>query len=408
MLRHRLFWAACLVWPFSVNAIISGNAILQAEYDLDYPYLVSIRDSAEGEKHYCGGTALSDRWVLTAAHCLVKSGATQETSDENLENITNYEVALPIELSISHGAADLTDTDEIEFVRVTHVVIHPDYYPLSSNTTTAYQNDIALLYLETDLPISQFATLVDSDSYANLLALEEVWDIDLRPSNLTLAGWGRASIDSDILDYQLLETDAAFNPMSVCFARLEAGREEPRYVSSADDPTKLCSMPTISLSLPAEERKYGNGACVYDGGGPLFYGNIQVGVISASPVSNTICSSWTIPAWYTNINHYLDWIASYTDDPQPPTQAVIKPSFLTTITTPEPDDSPDDTNSPDEVESDTSANCSGTANVGVGGGTAQLGCDSSSSGGGGLGGLSILALITLLVRRRLSGCISAT
>ncbi|WP_052319144.1 S1 family peptidase [Vibrio sinaloensis] len=408
MLMHRLFMAVCLMCAFSANAIISGNVILQAEYDLDYPYLVSIRASLEAEKHYCGGTALSGRWVLTAAHCLVKSGATQETSDDNLENITNYEVALPIELSISHGAADLTDTDEVEIVRVTHVIIHPDYYPLSSDNTTAFQNDIALLYLETDLPITKFATLVDSNSYANLLDLEEVWDVDLRPSNLTLAGWGLSSIDSDTPDYELLETDAAFNPIQDCFVRVEAGREVPRYVSSSDDPTKLCSMPTISLSLPAEERKYGNGACVYDGGGPLIYGNIQVGVISASPVSNTICSSWTIPAWYTNINHYLDWISSYTDDSQPPTQAVTKPSFLTANTTPEPDDSPDDTNSPDEVESDTSANCSGTANVGVGGGTAQLGCDSSSSGGGGLGGLSMLALITLMVRRRISGCISAT
>lgn len=406
MLMHRLFMAVCLMCAFSANAIISGKVILQAEYDLDYTYLVSIRASLEGEKHYCGGTALSGRWVLTAAHCLVKSGATQETSDDNLENITNYEVALPIELSISHGAADLTDTDEVEIVRVTHVIIHPDYYPLSSDSTTAFQNDVALLYLETDLPISKFVTLVDSDSYTNLLDLEEVWDVDLRPSNLTLAGWGLSSIDSDTLDYQLLETDAVFNPIQDCFARVEAGREVPRYVSSSDDPTKLCSMPTTPLY--SGERRFGNGACVYDGGGPLFFGNIQVGVISASPVSNTICSSWTIPAWYTNINHYLDWIASYTDAPQPPTDKVIKPLFLTTTTTPEPEESPDDTINPDEVESDTSANCSGTANVGVGGGTAQLGCDSSSSGGGGLGTLSMLALMTLFIRRKLSGCISAT
>ena len=36
-----------------------------------YPYLVSLRINKDG-KHFCSGSILNERWVLTAGHCVLK------------------------------------------------------------------------------------------------------------------------------------------------------------------------------------------------------------------------------------------------------------------------------------------------------------------------------------------------
>ena len=48
------------------NIIAGGQSVRNAE---KYPWLVSIRTKTGF--HFCGGSLLNSRWVLTAAHCNV-------------------------------------------------------------------------------------------------------------------------------------------------------------------------------------------------------------------------------------------------------------------------------------------------------------------------------------------------
>ena len=162
----------------------------------EFPWQVSIGRTDQGnyafERHWCGGSLIGDRWVLTAARC----------------------VGLPIKtLRVVHGASNLSRAGSAAMRRVAAVYVRPGY-------------DIALLRLSE--PIDEPA------SYANLPEPEE--DI-FGGACAVVTGWEKDKAVLQAVNVRIVDADTcreayrekygpnAISAGEVCAAFLEGGRD---------------------------------------------------------------------------------------------------------------------------------------------------------------------------------------
>ncbi|XP_037804514.1 transmembrane protease serine 9-like isoform X2 [Penaeus monodon] len=223
----------------------------------EYPWMVSLVNGAQ-LYHFCGGSIISDEWVVTAAHCAVG----MSNSDWVLYGDHNLYIT-------SDAAAMATNIAEIK--------IHPDY---NSNT---YDNDIALLKL------------------AN--AIEFPDDNRIAPVCLPTAGEMYANVDATITGWGAQEqggsTSAVLYEVTV-----------PTMTNAACD-TMYSGQITANM-ICAGVPEGGKDSCQGDSGGPMVVeenGKWKlVGVVSWGYG----CAQPNSPGVYARVTKYLDWIATST------------------------------------------------------------------------------------------------
>lgn len=162
------------VFILGLSAIFTGNPISFADHSEiskktgskiiggteapknEWPWMAGVLHSGDPSNYYaqfCGGSVIDKNWVVTAAHC-IKEGSNQEL--------------MPADIEVLVGAHDL-NTNEGTRIRVKRIILHPDY-----NSST-YNNDIALLELETPTTVDTLPLYEDGGDIAGTMATAIGW-----------------------------------------------------------------------------------------------------------------------------------------------------------------------------------------------------------------------------------------
>ncbi|XP_044265437.1 uncharacterized protein LOC123011852 [Tribolium madens] len=227
----------------------------------------------------CAGSIITDRYVLTAAHCinldrrlelvLVRLGEHDLLAQKDCFTVNNYTTCAP-----SH----------VDFT-IQEVAVHKQY------NTENIQNDIALIKVRGQIRFTEYVKPI-------CLPFEKHLELkDLVTQKLTISGWGKTNAANLGGSTTLQYTSVSVWNHTACMNSV------PPEVQPIQD-TQICA------NGPAKED-----ACKGDSGGPLVNATtdtggdlryFQLGIVSFA--SSLTCGDPNLPTVYTRVDKYLQWI----------------------------------------------------------------------------------------------------
>ncbi|XP_055842716.1 serine protease SP24D-like [Episyrphus balteatus] len=196
----------------------------------------------------CGGSIISSRYILTAAHCVIHDHGT--------------EIYSPNEIIIRVGSMYRLTGGKL--VAVKNIKVHEHY--------GNFLNDIALLELEETLTFS-------SNVQPIALSTDEVPN----DAQVIISGWGRLYENGENAEWLKYNTVSRLDQAD-CQRQIGYGLDS-----------------IICLAHSANK-----GACMGDSGGPAVYNGKLVGI---SNFIMDVCGS-SKPDAFGKVSYYLDWILS--------------------------------------------------------------------------------------------------
>ncbi|XP_073841779.1 brachyurin-like [Musca autumnalis] len=222
-----------------------------------FPYQVGLSLAFGNGNAWCGGTLISDRWILTAAHCT-----------DGAKGVTVYLGAINIKDDNEKGQQRIYTSNK-------NIVVHAEWDP------STLSNDISLIKLPVSVEFNeriQPAALPKKNGQYATYEGELVW----------ASGWGR-------------DSDAATSVSSVL-----------RYIQVPVLKQSTCKnyfLGSVTEKMICISGKDGKSTCNGDSGGPLVYKENGVNtVIGATSFGIALGCEKGWPGVFTRVTAYLDWI----------------------------------------------------------------------------------------------------
>lgn len=265
---HLCVCVECGIRPARPDGLIVGGKEATPH---SWPWAVALYRVRDQRRFFqCGATIISERYILTAAHCVYRSA---EATD-------------PSEYVVKVGAHDLFGSGE--FMQLDTIIVHENYTPQYHN------DDIALLRLKRPLDF------VSNDRIGPVCLPERGSRIGRKIGTMaTMVGWGV----HDQMDFTPSNT---LYQVKVPISSLEKCR---------DTYNRLLNMNYYfdwNNVICASEVNGGQDTCQGDSGGPMLISKsngryYQTGVVSFGYG----CAEKGYPGVYTYVPNYLAWIGAH-------------------------------------------------------------------------------------------------
>ncbi len=225
------------------SAIVGGRSAKDGEFR----FVASIQTagSSGSDGHFCGGSVIARRWVLTAAHCM--------------------EGERPRNIQVAVGRTDLEDTGKGQTLRVDRILVHPRW----SDTATF---DAALIRTKADMRVPRMR-LVPRDNNR----------LERDGARVRVSGWGTEVFGAPVIPSRM---------KTVALRTVADANCQTNDLVGFSPKTEIC----------AEE--LGGDACQGDSGGPLFGRlpsgrRVQIGIVSYG----LGCATPGFPGVYSEVNN---------------------------------------------------------------------------------------------------------
>lgn len=239
--------------------------------------------------HFCSGSFISDRWILSAAHCFV--GDTIKNYYENKK------------LKVIAGSHKVSSRYHLN----KNLTIERIYYHAKFSKALPVGYDIALVELSDPVPFdpkrvkNEFGE--QKQPYMNTICLPLEGKKYSFNETARIAGWGLSSAkDSSTMPSKLLTTDILFSDQDKCV-------EEYVKKLKSDKPLEQKKKEDDFLCASYKNTR---DACQSDSGGPLMQYVDKKAVVVGVVSYGIGCATKGVPGLYTRTSAYIPWIKEIT------------------------------------------------------------------------------------------------